>query len=275
MAKLEAAVLSRYTRRGKSSVLQLDSSLCEIFHENTKLTPSSSRVYGSRIASTLRSPAAQALMTQPYKIYSLGEEIELPSVRAESDLEKVILARRSQRLFSGEAMTEEELAKLLFFTYGRTAPGGRLRPVASGGALYPLEIYLVANRVSGLERWIYHYNIEHHSLDVVTRRDKWSEVRDSVWLDDMKEPDAAAAILFVTAILQRTTIKYSDRGYRLILIEAGEVAQNLSLVATSLGLGGYLLGGFIDNALSDVLEIDGVDEVPLLPVVLGRPIDDA
>jgi SagB-type dehydrogenase family enzyme len=77
--------------------------------------------------------------------------------------------------------------------------------------------------------------------------------------------------VLVTAIFQRSTFKYQDRGYRLILIEAGEVAQNMTLEATSLGLGACLLGGYLDNDLSGLLEIDGIDEAPLLPVVLGRP----
>jgi hypothetical protein len=57
----------------------------------------------------------------------------------------------------------------------------------------------------------------------------------------------------------------------MILMEAGEVGHSLSLVATALGLGGYFLGGFVDDALSDVLDIDGVAEAPLLPMVLGVP----
>jgi nitroreductase len=53
-------------------------------------------------------------------------------------------------------------------------------------------------------------------------------------------------------------------------MEAGEVAQNMTLMATSLGLGALLLGGFIDNRLSDLLDVDGYDEAPLLPIVIGR-----
>jgi nitroreductase len=56
-----------------------------------------------------------------------------------------------------------------------------------------------------------------------------------------------------------------------VLIEAGEVGHNLALLASSLGLGSCLLGGFLDDGLSKLLDIDGVDEAPLLPIVVGRP----
>jgi nitroreductase len=57
----------------------------------------------------------------------------------------------------------------------------------------------------------------------------------------------------------------------MILMEAGEAAQNLCLIATSMDLGACLLGGFNDDLLSSFLDIDGVDEAPLLPVLVGRP----
>jgi len=53
-------------------------------------------------------------------------------------------------------------------------------------------------------------------------------------------------------------------------MEAGEVAQNMTLEANALGLGVCLVGGFHDNNLSKILEIDGSYEAPLLPIVVGR-----
>jgi nitroreductase len=42
------------------------------------------------------------------------------------------------------------------------------------------------------------------------------------------------------------------------------------LEATALGLGSCLVGGFHDDTVSQLLEIDGVNEAPLLPVVVGK-----
>jgi SagB-type dehydrogenase family enzyme len=216
-----------------------------------------------------------AQAAKPYKVYSLADRVELPAAPPATAVEETIAARRSCRTFSGEPLQREELSRLLRFGYGLTDPAGRFRAVASGGALYPLEIYVIPNRVEGLERWVYHYDPEHHRLDVVDRTDRWAELPDCVWLSDMKDPDSAAALLVITAVFERTRQKYLDRGYRLVLFEAGEVAHNLSLLTTALGLGGYLLGGFLDDRLSAVLGIDGTEEAPLVPMAVGRPAAEA
>src|SRR5262245_64820799 len=79
-----------------------------------------------------------------YKTYSLMEGCELPEIHANTELERTMAARRSVRVFSGASISLSELARLLYFTYGRTEAGGIYRAVASGGALYPLELYVVA-----------------------------------------------------------------------------------------------------------------------------------
>jgi SagB-type dehydrogenase family enzyme len=270
MIKLERQTLKKLAGNSAHSAINIKSSLSEMFHENTKLTPLSGRAYGQHIANILRSPTANILMNSPYKLYNLMDQIELTSLEPQTELEKTIAARRSHRQFSGEAISKEELSKLLFFSYGRTDHKSRFRAVASGGALYPLELYILALNVEGLERGIYHYNIENHCLDVVSRGDFWPAAKSCLWLSDIEEPEKVAMIVVVTAIFPRNTMKYLDRGYRLILMEAGEVAQNMSLLAISAGLGALLLGGFIDNALSELLGIDGLDEAPLLPIVIGR-----
>lgn len=258
---------------GNRSPLRVESSLSEIFHENTKLTPLSARVFGQHIAAFQASKILKKITAKPYKVYSLADKVELPAAEPDNALEETIASRRSQRRFTGEPITAEQLSRLLRFSYGRTGDDGshNKRAVASGGALYPLEIYIAARRIKGMEPWFYHYDVEGHSLDVVRREDRWPALKECLALQDMDDPDCCAAVLFITAIFSRSSLKYFDRAYRMILMEAGEVGHSLSLVATALGLGGYFLGGFLDDALSEVLDIDGVAEAPLLPMVLGVP----
>lgn len=257
---------------GRRSPFRVESSLSEIFHENTKLTPITSRVFRQSMAAFAASKVLKEMAEQPYKKYSLDDKAVLPSLEPGNDLEETLAARRSRRLYTGEAISLEQLSRLLHFSYGRTGDGGRKRPVPSGGALYPLEIYVAARKVEGLEPWLYHYDIEENSLDVVVREDPWPDLKECLALQDMDDPDTCAAVIFVTAIFERSTIKYQDRGYRMILMEAGEVGQSMALLATRMGLGSYFLGGFTDDALSDVLRIDGVGEAPLLPMVVGVPV---
>ncbi len=272
MLKVEQPVLKKIAGAGIYGALQLKSTLSEIFHENTKLYPMSARAYTQTVAQLGKSAMVKLLMANPFKVYSLMDQAELEPPGEPNELEQLITERRSVRSYSGEAVTQQELSRLLLNTYGRIGPQRNSRPVASGGGLYPLELYVVPVNVEGLERgWVYHYNADRHALDIVRREDRWEEFRHLVWLADMKDVEKISMVVVVTAVFARCTMKYQDRGYRLVLIEAGEVGHNLALLASSLGLGSCLLGGFLDDSLSKLLDIDGVDEAPLLPIVVGRP----
>lgn len=270
MARSDRQVFQKLGQSSAALGLKEKNSLSEIFHENTKLGPLTSRAYSAWILNFARSHKAQKTIDEAYKLYTLMERRELPAVEARTELERTIAERRSVRKFSGAPLGLEELARLLFFTYGRTDRRGSFRAVASGGALYPLELYVMALNVDGLEPGLYHYGVENGGLDVVRPGDPRAALKGLVGWDGIDIDNAAAAIV-ITAAFRRNTVKYLDRGYRMILMEAGEAAQNLSLLATSMDLGACLLGGFHDDLLSDFLDIDGVDEAPLLPVLVGRP----
>ena len=68
----------------------------------------------------------------------------------------------------------------------------------------------------------------------------------------------SSAIVFITALFERTTFKYGSRGYRFALLEAGHVAQNLDLAAAGLGLATLNVGGFVDRQIDDLLGLDGL-----------------
>jgi SagB-type dehydrogenase family enzyme len=272
-------LMKKLTRGSVKLGLEGKNALFEVFHENTKLGRLTARAYSTWILNFTRSRASRQtahsvvthwLTGQSYKTYTLREGRDLPRVEPRTMLEETIAARRSIRTFSGAPVSLDELARLLHFTYGKTDPRGMFRAVASGGALYPLELYVVAWHVDGLDPGVYHYGIDTGALDSVKPGECLAAVKDVVYWQGIDIDKAALAIVF-TAAFQRTTIKYLDRGYRMILIEAGEAAQNLCLVATSLDLGTCLVGGFNDDLLSELLDIDGVDEAPLLPVLVGRP----
>jgi SagB-type dehydrogenase family enzyme len=274
MIQIERQVLKKFSGASLRATLRTRVSLSELFHENTKLTALTSRAYGAWIAQIGRSRTLTRLMSQAYKVYTLGEQVALDKTPPLNEIEEVIAARRSRRRYSGEAVSLQTLARLLFYAYGltdpRQPPNRHYRAVASGGALYPLELYAVALRVDSLDPGIYHYNVERHALDVVARVDRLEAFKECVWFEDIQIDDAAV-LFFITAVFERSTLKYKDRGYRMVLMEAGEAAQNLALVAESLGFGACLVGGFHDDTVSKLLEIDGSDEAPLLPIVVGKP----
>ncbi len=270
MLKSESRLIEKLVRGTAKLGLGAKDSLYEIFHENTKLGSLTARAYAASILNFNRTHSPQQILGEAYKIYTLRERRELPLVEARNDLERSIVERRSMRRFSGEALALADLARLLFFTYGKTDRRGAFRPVASGGALYPLELYVMALEVEGLEPGLYHYGVDSGALDVVKLGVSRAELKQVVNWQGI-DVDNASLALVIAASFRRTAVKYQDRGYRMVLMEAGEAAQNFCLLATSLGLGACLLGGFNDDLLSDFLDIDGVSEAPLLPLLLGRP----
>lgn len=57
-------------------------------------------------------------------------------------------------------------------------------------------------------------------------------------------------------------------------MDAGHLSQTLQLVATSLGLSTWVSGAFYDDALNEVIGVDGVTESSLLYLSLGYPFRD-
>jgi SagB-type dehydrogenase family enzyme len=167
------------------------------------------------------------------------------------------------------------VSTLLHAAYGVTGsvtiPGSEeeqlFRASPSGGALYPLELYVVAREVDGLASGVYHYDAHDHVLEqlgtAAPPADELSPYADLV--------GAAQAMVFVAAVFWRSRFKYGLRGYRFVLLEAGHVVQNLLLAATALGLASFPLGGFFDDAVDRALELDGVDVSTVYAACVGAP----
>jgi hypothetical protein len=79
---------------------------------------------------------------------------------------EVLKRRRSVRSFSNKPLRLPELAFLLWASTGiRQSEGGYdFRMTPSAGALYPIETYVVANNVEGLQKGLYHYGIKKMNL---------------------------------------------------------------------------------------------------------------
>ncbi|AIJ05223.1 SagB-type dehydrogenase domain [Methanocaldococcus bathoardescens] len=193
-------------------------------------------------------------------------EILLPEVE-EIKLEDVLLKRRSVREYSSSPLTLRELSHILFAAYGVTDKMG-FKTVPSAGATYPLEIYINVRDVIGVEEGVYKYIPERHSIVRVLDE----EVGHELALASLKQMFIAIApiVLIITANYERTTRVYGDRGFRYVHMEVGCVAQNVYLMATSLGLGTVAVGAFYDDEIREILKIE---EHPLLLMPVGRKID--
>jgi SagB-type dehydrogenase family enzyme len=251
-----------------------DVPVSELLHENSKMQPSDRRI-AERIMAMSANPMMMRLASSQ-KRYPGAERIALSEAlpAARIGFDEVVQRRRSSRDFTGEPLTLGEIAKLLFFAAGITGSApthdGRrqlFRATPSGGALYPTEVYLIALRVEGLEPGVYHYVGAEGLLERVREGDCTKALCAITFTEEMGRAGAAVAI---SGIPLKSRIKYGERAYRFLMMEAGHMAQNLLLTATALELCSVPIGGFLDDDMDRLLGIDGIDEVSLYLVAVGR-----
>lgn len=191
-----------------------------------------------------------------------------PSFDGKISVEKAIKERRTIRDFKERSLPLNHLSQLLWAAQGITDPKEGKRASPSGGALYPLDIYVIAGEkgVEGMEMGIYRYLSKTHSILLISKGDHREEIASSslrqMWM-------AKAPVIFViTAEYKRITWKYGERGIRYALIETGHVGQNLFLQAEALGLGVGIVGAFYDEDVSKVIGLPPQHE-PLLIMPVG------
>ncbi len=194
-----------------------------------------------------------------------GTVIELPKpvLKSEKSLEETLAKRQSVRSYTAKQLSIQEVSQLLWAgqgekgrRFGRTAP--------SAGALYPLELYLVTRQGT------FHYDSRSHSLV-------------AVHAGDLRDPLAAAAlgqgcvrtapaVIVVSAVVDRTAVKYRGRAERYVHMEVGHAAQNILLEAVSLGLGAVPVGAFEDARVRQVLKLPE-NQSPLMLIPVGQPAE--
>ncbi len=221
------------------------------------------------VLATFSGSCAQPATIQPPTPSPEQEKvIKLPEPRYDSDvsIEQSLLNRRSIRSYTGEEVTLQEVSQLLWAAQGVTAPRG-LRTAPSAGALYPLEVYVVTGNVQNLTSGVYKYESDKHRLVRLIDGDKRAELADAALAQPWVK-EGALAIVF-TAVYQRTTAKYGERGMRYVHMEVGHAAQNLCLQATAMGLGAVTVGAFDDEQVAKLLNLPE-DEQPLYIIPVGR-----
>ncbi len=202
-----------------------------------------------------------------------AETVELarPEGPPPADLWEMLRRRRSRREFLAEDLAQEALYLLLWAAQGVTRPGRlAFRTAPSAGALYPVETYLAAARVEGVEPGVYHWELPEERLARVAARPDVAEAACAACLD--QQMAALAPVTFVwTALWGRGAQKYGDRALRYAYLDAGHLAENLALAAEALGLGCCMVGAFLDDEMNALVGVDGREESSLYAACVGRP----
>lgn len=213
------------------------------------------------------------------KTYTEKSMIKLPESRRRGggDVLAAIERWRTQDLTGGflpSTLSFADLALILYHAQGTTRsvtyPAGtfHFRAAPSAGALYPVNLYVAAHRVEGLEPGLYYYDPKEHRLALLQSGDPATRIAQFSGSPHLYEP--AACTLLLTVTFARTGFKYKERCYRYVNMDAGHVAANAAYVATAQGYGAPIIARFDDDAFNTYLEIGGHEEAGLALMPIGR-----
>jgi SagB-type dehydrogenase family enzyme len=201
-------------------------------------------------------------------IHNPKEKIKLPEPILDGDvsLEAVLLKRRSVREYGARLLTQADISQLLWAAQGVSGPKPYKRTAPSAGGLCPLELFVLIGEVEGIEIGLYRYKAGEHGLVRVNDQDLRLEVgraaAGQTWL-------AEAPVVFVfAAVYERTTVKYGERGFRYVHMDAAYASENLHLQAVALQLGTVVMGAFVDDQVHQVVGMEE-DERPLIIMPVG------
>ncbi|MFZ5797331.1 MAG: SagB/ThcOx family dehydrogenase [Desulfobulbaceae bacterium] len=189
-----------------------------------------------------------------------------PIIDGSVSLEQCLYTRRCQRKFSDSPLTLPEISQLAWAALGITSRKG-YRTCPSAGALYPLELLVLAANVQDLAAGLYRYAVKPHELHLINPGDLRHALADA-GLGQSAIREAPACLVF-TAFYERTTGKYGQRGVQYVHMEAGHAAQNVCLQIAALGLATVMIGAFHDDRVKKNLSLVQ-DENPLYILPVGR-----
>ncbi len=229
-------------------------SIAQHYHERTKYDPETIATKGQALDWD-KQPAS-------FKLYQVGKVYDLKTYLTD-DAPNNFIADQWQRL-----------SRLLLCSYGLTAKmrssGGEiyLRAAPSAGGLYPAEVYIIANNRSFLAPGIYNYQPQTHSLVHFWESDQvWDRLQVACFSHPVfRITDLAIA---TSAVFYRSAWRYQDRAYRRIFLDTGHLLGNIELAGAINNFRPYLIGGFDDQAVNDLLYLPqdqegAISVIPLL-----------
>lgn len=212
-------------------------------------------------------PSKTGKVVSPFKVYANPLEVAsltVPELSGGKGL-WATLATTRESISEGGRLRQHDVSQLLWATAGFTYGGQRTH--ATAVPIAGLEAYLIVRQIEDAFPGVYHYNPREHALEHLQRTEPSLDLADALLGDT--DISAVAAIIALTGLPGRIDDGSKSRAYRYLYLEAGAAAQCAMLAAVGLGLAATVRAEFYDDELARLLQIDGVNEVPLCVVTLG------
>ncbi len=252
------------------------------FLQSSAMSVENSEELGERIGTLMHSPLYSRQVIGHTMENSMAETVPLRATYTADTLKLIDLQlkRRSTRGFD-TLLKLEDLAQVLtsaYFITERFADHSHhlaRRSIASGGALYPIDLYYISLHTIGLKTGIYAYNPHFERLETMRILDRQSMKSELTKVFPQEvvgswNMDMVSGVLVFGAALNRVCCKYGDRGLRFALTDVGAICQNLHLAAAAGEVSVCAIGGYMDRSLDRLMGFQSPYETALLTMFIGK-----
>ena len=132
------------------------------------------------------------------------------------------------------------------------------RPYPAAGGIYSIHLYHLIYNVEGLKPGVYYLRWSDERLELINSSEAAEEFRREWVHQGAKE--SIPAIGLMIADTRFSQIKYHDRSWRMALIEAGALLQNLYLASSKIQLALSGLGAVSDRAALSLCRLQPHDD---------------
>ncbi|WP_045217027.1 SagB/ThcOx family dehydrogenase [Desulfonatronovibrio magnus] len=189
-------------------------------------------------------------------------------------LYQLVGKRKSRRNYSREPLDFAELSFLLWATQGvrkRAGLGTAFRTVPSAGARHSFETYVAVLNIKCLDPGLYRFlPLSHELLFIKDIPDAELLLAEAAF--GQRFVGSGAATFIWSCIPYRMEWRYGPTAYRVILMDVGHVCQNLYLACEAMGAGTCAVAAYDQEAMDDLLGLDGQDEFVIYLAPVGRAL---
>ena len=141
------------------------------------------------------------------------------------------------------------------------------RNYPSGGALYPVETYVITSVMHDSKAAVFHYNPTDHTLEKLWDLPPDLQIKDLV---PARKEFLFSSLIVFTSCWKRSSAKYGNLAYIHALLEAGHMSQNILLASTALQIKSRPMAAFQDGLITSLLDLDPEQEQLVHAIVVSK-----
>ncbi len=190
-----------------------------------------------------------------------------PAYKSNTSVESALKSRRSIRSFVDQSVPLKVASQLLWSAQGVTAEWGE-RTTPSAKSTFSLSVYLIANKIDGLNSGQYLYvpgeRTPVHTLTPIKEGEFGEAIFTSLNQNSFKD---VPGVLVITGDMAKMASSFGGIAHdKEVYLEAGHAAQNLFLQAETLKIGLVVNSTFNDSIIRNIISIpDNETIIYLIP----------